>query len=91
MKRAVLFLLGLLAASASAIADDYEDGVAAYGKSDYATAISRFTDAAEQGNDRAQYALGAMYHEGEGVPKNHEAAAYWYTKAAQRGNIQAQY
>lgn len=91
MKRAVFFLLGLFAGSASAVAGDFEDGVAAYGNRDYATAISRFEAAAEQGSDRAQYALGAMYHEGEGVPRNHETAVYWYTKAAQRGNVQAQY
>ncbi len=91
MKRAVLFLLGFVLVAADAIADDFEDAVAAYDKHDYATAIARFTDAAERGSDRAQYALGAMYHEGEGVPRNHETAAYWYTKAAQRGNVQAQY
>lgn len=91
MRRAVFFLLGVLLMAADAVADDFDDGMAAYGKHDYAKAIARFRDAAEQGSDRAQYALAAMYHEGEGVPRNHEAAAYWYTKAAQRGVVQAQY
>ena len=90
VRKPVFLVLAFFAVSATAIADDYDDGVAAHGKEDYATAIARFTDAAEQGNDRAQYALGTMYHDGDGVPRDHEAAAYWYTKAAQRGNIQAQ-
>ena len=32
-----------------------------------------------------------MYHEGEGVSKNYEAASKWYHLAAEQGDADAQY
>jgi predicted aspartyl protease len=43
-----------------------------------------FRKAAEQGLARAQYNLGVMYDEGQGVPKNVEAALLWYRLAAEQ-------
>ncbi|NIO43209.1 MAG: hypothetical protein GTO41_25495, partial [Burkholderiales bacterium] len=57
----------------------------------FAAAITEYTLAAETGSKDAQYALGAMYHEGEGVNRDHLRAVYWYTQAAQRGHTEAQY
>lgn len=39
------------------------------------------------GNLKAQHNLAAMHLEGEGGPINPEAAAYWYTRAAEQGSI----
>ena len=47
--------------------------------------------AAEQGSDVAQFALGDMYYNGEGVAKDLAAAARWYRKAADQGNDSAQF
>jgi hypothetical protein len=39
---------------------------------------------AEQGDAKAQFALGAMYAYGKGVPKDFVEAARWYLKSASR-------
>jgi len=45
---------------------------------------------AEQGNSGAQFNLGYMYHEGEGVPQDYKEALKWYRKSAEQGNAKAQ-
>ena len=45
---------------------------------------------AEQGEAYAQYNLGLMYDEGEGVPENNAEAVRWYRLAAEQGNASAQ-
>jgi hypothetical protein len=49
------------------------------------------TKAAEQGNVDAQFGLGAMYTNGQGVAKDERTAVLWYTKAAEQGDAGAQY
>ena len=46
--------------------------------------------AAEQGIAPAQYALGQMYLNGEGVKPRVEKAVLWYTRAATQGLVEAQ-
>jgi TPR repeat protein len=46
---------------------------------------------AEQGDAAAQFNLGLMYRNGEGVPKDYAEAANWYRKAAEQGVAAAQY
>ena len=46
---------------------------------------------ANQGNASAQYNLGVMYYEGEGVRQDYIKARQWYEKAANQGNAKAQY
>ena len=46
---------------------------------------------AEQGDAPAQYNLGFMYANGEGVPENDAEAVRWYRMAAEQGNASAQY
>ena len=45
---------------------------------------------AEQGDAKAQSALGFMYTNGEGVQKDYAASAKWYRKAAEQGYARAQ-
>ena len=45
---------------------------------------------AEQGYAEAQYNLGVMYHEGQGVPQNDAEAVKWFRKAAEQGDAKAQ-
>jgi len=75
----------------TALAGDYEDGVAAAKRKDYATAFIKFRSAALQGNPQAQYALGLMYNEGQGLAQDYKEAVRWYQLAAQQGNAEAQY
>ncbi len=44
---------------------------------------------ADQGNADAQFELGAMFHDGDGAPKDYTQALSWYTLAAKAGNRQA--
>ena len=47
--------------------------------------------AAEQGLVRAQYNLGVMYDNGQGVPQDYKEAVKWYRLAAEQGLARAQY
>ena len=46
---------------------------------------------AEQGDADAQYILGVMYDNGEGVPQNEQEAMKWWHKAAEQGVAEAQF
>lgn len=88
MKRlAVLFLLTLAATSAWA---GFGEGLAAYQKGDYVTALKEWQPLAEQGNVDAQHNLGVMYGNGLGVQKNDAESIRWCRKAADQGDANAQ-
>ena len=53
---------------------DFQKGLDAANKGDFAAALREWKPLAEQGNARAQLNLGRMYRRGAGVPKNHEIA-----------------
>ena len=46
---------------------------------------------AEQGNAKAQFVLGLMYHIGQGVRQDYAEALRWYRQAAEQGNAKAQF
>jgi ankyrin repeat protein len=46
---------------------------------------------ARQGDAAAQYTLGKMYADGNGVPYDYRKAVEWYRKAADQGYAEAQY
>ncbi len=46
---------------------------------------------AEQGNIKAQYAVGEMFEKGKGTEKSAKNAFSWYSKAAKQGNKKAAY
>ena len=46
---------------------------------------------AEQGNTIAEFSLGRMYYNGEGVHQDYTEAFLWYRKAADQGDVRAQY
>ncbi len=55
------------------------------------TALRLWRPLAAQGHAYAQYNLGGMYHEGQGVPRDYAEAVKWYRKAAKQGYSQAQF
>ncbi len=67
-----------------------DEGVAAYKRGDYATALREYRKAAEQGVADAQFNLGLMYGNGHGVPQDYARAVKWYRKAADQGVADAQ-
>ena len=84
-----IFLLILMCSPVTWSAD-FEKGITALGNGDYATALKEWTPLAEQGNAYAQFNLGSMYANGQGVPQDNKIAFKWYTLAAQQGNSLAQ-
>ena len=73
-----------------AAAQTFDAAVEAYERGDYATALAGFQNYAEQGNALAQFNLGLMYANGEGVPEDDAEAVRWYRLGAEQGNARAQ-
>jgi uncharacterized protein len=80
-------LLGSTGMSESA---DFQKGADAFNRRDYATALREWKSFAEQGDELAQFFMGAMYDEGLGVPQNYKTAVKWYRLAAEQGHADAQ-
>lgn len=84
-----LVALALLLSCLSVRAD-YQDGVDAYNRGEYAAALAEFRDLADKGVVIAYTNLGYMHALGEGVEQDLETAADWFLKAAQAGSVGAQ-
>ena len=69
---------------------DFKAGENAYHRGDYATALREWRPLAEQGESRAQFHLGLLYADGQGVPQDYVQARQWYEKAAVQGDASAQ-
>ena len=69
---------------------DYQAGMDANNRGDYATALREWRPLAEQGHAVAQYSLGLLYANGQGVPKDDAQARQWYEKSAAQGRADAQ-
>ncbi len=69
----------------------FDEGLAAWMRRDYASAIHELRPLAEQGNAKAQYMIGDMYSRGLGVPQDYAKALHWHRKAAEKGYARAQF
>ncbi len=85
---AIMLLLVCLPVPAWA---DFQAGMDANNREDYATALREWRPLAEQGDAHAQYNLGVMYRKGRGVPQDDVQARQWYKKASVQGVAKAQY
>jgi uncharacterized protein len=72
-------------------AGSYEDGTAALERGDYQTALSEWQPLAQKGFAKAQYGLGFLYENGDGVAPDYEIAASWLRKAADKNYAPAQF
>ena len=63
----------------------YQEGLDAFDRGDYETALKEWRPLAEQGDPLAQSYLGGMYAEGEGLPKDYVLAHMWMNLAAAKG------
>ena len=92
MKKLALTLLALCASALAAdLQADFQTGLDAYNKGDYATALKAWQPLAQQGDANAEYNLGLLYARGQGVPQDYKQAAAWYEKAAQQDVPAAEY
>ena len=69
---------------------DYQAGMDANNRGDYATALREWRPLAEQGDPSAQFRLGSLYENGDGVSRDFAKARQWYEKAAAQGEPKAQ-
>ena len=68
------------------VAQDFQKGLEAFERGDYATALREFKALAEQGNAGAQNNLGLMYDNGQGVTQDDVQAHMWFNLAAAQGD-----
>ena len=91
MKRITTVLVTVLSLAFTPVAgQDFQKGMAAYRAADYATALQEWTPLAEAGDAQAQYNLGLMYRNGQGVLQDDAKAVRLYRLAAEQGYALAQ-
>jgi len=86
-----LVVVALFVGVVTAHAADFDAGFKAYQRGDFATALRIFRQLAEQGDASAQYNLGFMYDNGQGVSQDYAESMRWYSKAAYQGEATALY
>ena len=69
---------------------DFQAGMDAYNRGDFATALREWRPLADQGDARAQFSFGLLHENGDGVPRDYTKARQWYEKAAAQGDAKAQ-
>jgi len=86
MKPVIRFSLLIWLLTAPATAQTVTEGIAAYNRGDYTTALKMLRDPAGKGDDQAELHLGFIYLRGLGVEKNPKEASDWFQKSAGHGN-----
>ena len=89
--RSAFLTLAIMALTVPVNAGPFEDGLAAWERGEYETALKLLRPLAEQGDAKAQHKLGLMYNNGQGVPQDYVEAVKWYRMAAERCMAEAQY
>jgi uncharacterized protein len=87
----LLALTFLFLFSGSVFGGDFIDADDAYERGDYKETHRLTLLLAEQGSASAQYNLGLMYNNGQGVPQDHKEAVKWFRLSAEQGSAKAQY
>lgn len=72
------------------IAATVEEGFAAHEAGDYRRAFGIYLPLANQGDVNAQFNLGVMYRQGQGVAQDYRKSIIWYRRAAEQGDTEAQ-
>jgi TPR repeat protein len=65
----------------------FEDGLNAFGGQKYEKAYQLWKPLAEKGNSDAQYYMGVMFANGQGVKRNYIVAYAWYSVAAEEQDM----
>ena len=65
----------------------FKRGLEAFDKGDYEIALKFWMPIAEEGYPEAQYNVGLMYYNGEGVPQDYNIAYEWFMLAAEQENV----
>jgi uncharacterized protein len=87
----VLVALWLVTSAAMGFADTLDDALPAKKSGDFQTAGQLFSTTAKKGSTAAQYNLGVMCANGQGVAHDYREAVKWYRLAAEQGHAGAQF
>ena len=92
MNKPLLLLLAyLLSVTPAWAADsDWDQARTAHERGDYAAEVALIRPLAERGFAFAQFNMGVLYDNGQGLPQDDAQAMVWYRKAAMQGLPQAQ-
>lgn len=85
--RRVIFMFLMLLFAVPVYADGFKEGVDAYKRGDYKTAVEKWELSAREGSVYAQNNLGAMYEGGIGVKLDYVEACKWYEIAGKSGHM----
>ena len=77
IRTALLTAIIVLGVGGAAVAEPVEDAFAAAQRGDFETALRLWRPLADQGYAKAQFNLGIMYDNGEGVPESDVQAYKW--------------
>jgi TPR repeat protein len=84
-------VLALALLSVPSLAADFQAGLDAYNRGDFAAAMKEWQALAEQGEANSQYNMGLLYARGQGVSQDYKQALARYEKAAAQGVPAAEY
>lgn len=82
-------VVGLAVATCSPAFADLSAGLKAIERRDFETAVRELSPLAKQGDAEAQYHLGTLYANGDGVPQSYDAAGALFQASAARGQGRA--
>ena len=85
-----ILLLTVMVGPSGSFGADFQNGMDAAQRGDFATALKEWKPLAEQGDAHTQYNLGVMYRKGRGITRNYKTAVEWYTRAADQEDASAQ-
>lgn len=80
----------LLLFASRAAAGPFEEGLLAYERGDYQSALGIWRPLAEKGDAAAQFNIGLLHDTGQGIAEDAGAAAHWYRLAADQSYAKAQ-
>jgi TPR repeat protein len=87
----LIFMLFTVLSLNTAWAGQFEDAVSANLKGDFKTVLQISQAPALKGEAWAQFVMGSLYDNGQGVIQDYVEAVKWYALAAQQGHASAQY
>ncbi|MEJ2795706.1 tetratricopeptide repeat protein [Iodobacter sp. LRB] len=82
----IVFLSGFISTANAG----FDEGLMAHEAGNYKQAFESFMPLAKQGDAQAQFNIGVMYDEGQGVRQDNTQANVWYRKAAEQGHVVGQ-
>jgi TPR repeat protein len=84
-----LIVIAVATLSSNVALSGFDEGVASYRIGNYEDALKEWGEAAQRGDNDAQYNLGCLYLRGEGVPQNKVKAVEWLQRAADQNDLDA--